>query len=496
MLEASLQPYVRGAIVNYNSPLDRATCIEIGFPATHPVLILSSNYATPMATVQAFVLSSKLNRYYGYRIFINSRNQKYGGKWSVICCREMYTIRKAYLGEIIGFAPPALVDKCLRAYMFEVGASNDMPDYLRNDQMARDFYGAGYSNTPENPDPFMIDREFSRERYYSIGIAAHDRMRFAGETVPADAMIPLRSPQIFTSELQPSITEGVQTTSQFRQQQSIADKPVPPVAETADPVEKGETDEGIQEGDVHASTEVSGADEPGAAVGEAGGSGRPDASGAGAGDGGEAERRDDADGSSGGAAVGSDECGAKPDDVLQSGELCPGGESGSGGYVAPRTNLAWLERKARIEARTMTAMRGSPELDRALMKLGDDNMWRIWICDMTPYSAAKLSGLGTNRGKRLTEYVYNNIQRRKSRIVADIAAHTLSLNDLSMGDRLIFRCFTEDDCHSFNMGLARYEDFCEEMNIPFDQTYIGQLVKNGVIRTKGLRLGRTLTNTD
>ena len=144
----------------------------------------------------------------------------------------------------------------------------------------------------------------------------------------------------------------------------------------------------------------------------------------------------------------------------------------------------------------MTAMRGSAELDRALMKLGDDNMWRIWICDMTPYSAAKLSGLGTNRGKRLTEYVYNNIQRRKSRIVADIAAHTLSLNDLSMGDRLIFRCFTEDDCHSFNMGLARYEDFCEEMNIPFDQTYIGQLVKNGVIRTKGLRLGRTLTNTD
>lgn len=486
MLEASLQPYCRGAIVKYTSPLDRATCIEIGYPATHPVLIVSSNYSTPMATVQAFVLSSKLNRYYGYRIFINSRSQQYGDKWSVICCREMMTIRKNYLGEILGFATPALVDKCLKAYAFEIGLTNEMPDYLKDDRMVRDYYEAGRGNVPDYPDPFMIDREFNRDQFYAVGIATHDRMRMPDVNVNQNERVPVRNVPLFTNHLSPADSARVQMTEPYRQQRLFMKSPA------EDETMKEDQNDVEPQGDVHAPEEECRSDEPSSDVRETGGSGGPDASGEGVGDGGETQRGDDVEGPGSGAAVGTDERRTDPDDVLQSRDLCLRGEPGQGGYVAPRTDLAWLERKARIEARQMTSIRASADLDRAMAKLSDDDMWRIWICDMTPYAAAKIAGIGTNRGKRLTEYVYNNIYRRKSRIVADVTAHTLNLNDLTPGDKLIFRCFSEDDCHSFNMGLSRYEDFCEEFNIPFDQTYIGQLVKNGVIKTKGLRLGHSL----
>ena len=513
MLEASLQPYARGAIVAYTAPLDRKECIDIGFPSSHPVLILDSNYSTPKSTVQCFLLSSKLDSYYGYRIFINSKSHKYGGKWSVICCREMYTIRKNCLGEIIGFATPALVDKCVQGYLFEIGASTEIPDYIRRDRMAYDYYNAGAGNSPARPVQFRMDREFNEDKVYGVGIAAHDRPYDVQQDI-SDPPVSVQSPHLVTQHFDvklndrfagPAYEQQLWMYRQLMHGQAMMETTVEPeqvenlVGDGEEDDDHGGTEQSTETGRLDEPTAESGTDESGADGESAAGHDGADATGAGTGGVGTNEGRVEPELEGGAPAGGTDLVGTDGAGPVQPRDLRPRSSRRSGGYVAPRTNLEWSERKARVETRQVTAMRNSKEFDKCMTVVGDDVMWHVFMDDIQPAALAKLAGISQNRGRRLAEYICNHISRCKSKIVTDLANHTVDLNSIceNMGDRLIFRCFEPEDCKAFQMGLPRYEDYAFDYGIGFENTYIGQLVINGVIRnTVTPKLGWSLVKDD
>ena len=154
-MEAALHPYIQGAIVEYIAPFPRDYCQKHGVLPTHPVMIVSSNMASPSSTIQAMVLTSRVNSYYGYRIYMNSDNNRYQ-KFSVVCTTKIFTIEKSNLRKIIGFVSPSFVRKCLLSYAYELGLTDEVPEYYRNSHLAMEYIESGEANIPKNPEAYQI----------------------------------------------------------------------------------------------------------------------------------------------------------------------------------------------------------------------------------------------------------------------------------------------------------------------------------------------------
>ena len=154
-MEAALHPYIQGAIVEYIAPFPRDYCQKHGVLPTHPVMIVSSNMASPSSTVQAMVLTSRVNSYYGYRIYMNSDNNRYQ-KFSVVCTTKIFTIEKSNLRKIIGFVSPSFVRKCLLSYAYELGLTDEVPEYYKNSHLAMEYIESGEANIPKNPEAYQI----------------------------------------------------------------------------------------------------------------------------------------------------------------------------------------------------------------------------------------------------------------------------------------------------------------------------------------------------
>lgn len=154
-MEAALHPYIQGAIVEYIAPFPRDYCQKHGVLPTHPIMIVSSNMASPSSTVQAMVLTSRVNSYYGYRIYMNSDNNRYQ-KFSVVCTTKIFTIEKSNLRKIIGFVSPGFVRKCLLSYAYELGLTDEVPEYYKNSHLAMEYIESGEANIPKNPEAYQI----------------------------------------------------------------------------------------------------------------------------------------------------------------------------------------------------------------------------------------------------------------------------------------------------------------------------------------------------
>ena len=154
-MEAALHPYIQGSIVEYIAPFPRDYCQKHGVLPTHPIMIVSSNMASPSSTVQAMVLTSRVNSYYGYRIYMNSDNNRYQ-KFSVVCTTKIFTIEKSNLRKIIGFVSPSFVRKCLLSYAYELGLTDEVPEYYKNSHLAMEYIESGEANIPKNPEAYQI----------------------------------------------------------------------------------------------------------------------------------------------------------------------------------------------------------------------------------------------------------------------------------------------------------------------------------------------------
>ena len=174
-MEAALHPYIQGAIVEYIAPFPRDYCQKHGVLPTHPIMIVSSNMASPSSTIQAMVLTSRVNSYYGYRIYMNSDNNRYQ-KFSVVCTTKIFTIEKANLRKIIGFVSPSFVRKCLLSYAYELGLTDEVPEYYKNSHLAMEYIESGEANVPKNPEAYQIPA-LPLGTFSKLNIASDNRIK-------------------------------------------------------------------------------------------------------------------------------------------------------------------------------------------------------------------------------------------------------------------------------------------------------------------------------
>ena len=146
-MDASLMSFTSGAIALYMAPMEKQDCLKYHVLPTHPVLILDENHAAPIYSYNCMVITTKVEKYFGYKIFMNTLDPKWR-RMGVVCPERIYSIPKNCLKEILGFAPANFVKKCKEAFMYTIGMSDKIPDYYLGDPMAMEYLNAGSGNVP------------------------------------------------------------------------------------------------------------------------------------------------------------------------------------------------------------------------------------------------------------------------------------------------------------------------------------------------------------
>lgn len=151
-MEASLMPYCQGAIALYNPPYDEAILSKYNLFGKHPVMIATKHFTETTFEYMCFPITSKIEKFCGYRILLNNTGAgPLAGKMSVIRTDVMQCIDRRHLYSIFGYAPPALVERCLMAYAWHMGLSDEVPEYVTEDLRRMEYYLAGETNVAHNP---------------------------------------------------------------------------------------------------------------------------------------------------------------------------------------------------------------------------------------------------------------------------------------------------------------------------------------------------------
>lgn len=151
-MEASLMPYCQGAIALFNPPYDEVALDKYNLFGKHPVMIATKHFTETTFEYMCFPITSKIEKFCGYRIMINNSSAgPLAGKMSVIRTDVMQCIDRRHLYSIFGYAPPALVEKCLAAYAWHMGISDEAPEYVTEDLRRMEYYLAGEPNVVHNP---------------------------------------------------------------------------------------------------------------------------------------------------------------------------------------------------------------------------------------------------------------------------------------------------------------------------------------------------------
>lgn len=149
-MEAKLMQYTQGMICSYHSVIKKDTPIaeQTGDITAHPVMIVSARpQFIPTSYVQCMMLSTSYENSFGYRIYLNSNSPAYNG-WSVICSTKIFNLPTFRLGECLGFAPPQLVQKCLKGFLFELGLTDEVPEYYANHPVYSEMIRSGEAHIP------------------------------------------------------------------------------------------------------------------------------------------------------------------------------------------------------------------------------------------------------------------------------------------------------------------------------------------------------------
>lgn len=146
-MEASLMPYCQGAIVLYKPSYDADTASKYNLYTMHPVMIATKNFSETTFEYMAFPITSKIEKFCGFRILINSMAAgDMSGKMSVIRTDVMQRVDRRDLYSIFGYAPPGLLEKCLKAFAWHIGLTNEVPEYVTADARRVEYLMAGNPN--------------------------------------------------------------------------------------------------------------------------------------------------------------------------------------------------------------------------------------------------------------------------------------------------------------------------------------------------------------
>ena len=392
-MDASLLPYTSGCIALYTSPLDRKESQRYHILPSHPVLILDVNFGFAPLNYNCMILTTKIDEYFGYKIFINTLDPKYR-RMSLICPDHIYSIHKADLGEILGFAPPSLVEKCKKAFLYQIGMSDEVPEYYKSNDICMQYLTCGEPNAPVDPHG---QRTHDGQTVETLNVVAYD----TPITPTPDGLRKQKPYHVsvddYLHDLPESCTPSVPTTSSVNE--VIAPDPVPEVNDTAS--------EKIED---HAEEEVV--------------------------------------------------------------EQEPSKSAGT---------LSKLQKKD-IEGRVSSKLSVSNTVVDLYNKIGPDMMYKIWMDRATPAQIMKQYGASSRYyGSKTIEYAQNRLLKRKMDLIEGVKEGSINLRFLGDAFILPFRILTQEDAKSIRLGITTYQAYCKYYNIDFEDTYIGELIKNNLL---------------
>lgn len=425
-MEASLHPYIQGAIVEYVAPFDKKVCQRNRILSSHPVMIVSDNLATPSTSVQCMMLTSKVDHYYGYRLYVNSLNTNYR-KFSVVCTTKIFTIEKAHLRAIIGFVSPAFTRKCLMAYLYEIGLTDQIPEYYQKANLAMEYINAGECNVPTEPECFRIPNmpngSFSR-----VNIASDSGMRFAHPN-GMKGVVPrvIVNPNEYDSYYYESMTmdENEDDTDAVERSQK-EHHPEPPMDDPSKTVY--EVDANLNPLD--RSSETNGAN---------------------------------------------DDTSDAVEITVEKGEIVnPKEPRASADAVLNETYKSAIEER---DGRDLELQfKASDKLSSLMENLTEDDRYRIWLYRVSQANLVKEGKANSSYlAKKLMTLSNHLIKKDKEYIINGVLNKTLNLKFLASRYFLAFRCMTLRDIYDIKMGVATYFNYIQLYNYKPDESYIGEL---------------------
>lgn len=478
-MEASLWPYAQGAVVCYTAPFNQDVCHRYGVLPTHPVLILDAVTTAPKRCYQCMVITSKIDRYPGYRLFMNVVNPKYR-KYGVIRCNQIFTIEASRLGHLIGYIPPQLIKKCINAYAFEIGLTDVVPEYYKGDTY-EEWLNAGEANIPDRPDAFtMKDMPDDARKDITVATAYAPRVT-ADPTTLASVRItqPLTINDaqeyhpINSKPQQPRVSMTSEHIAELANAPTLTpvDKRIP-----SDPItvcRDFEDDPGAEDPiDTAEESEDPVIEEVAERVAHAV----------------ETMFDDDGDTEEPELIKKSDELQElrSTEDMMEDARQRDSSNTderlrhiiANQDPIIDRSDskhMLTADEKQRLETRSYPVTKKTPTYEKSLKLLTDEDRYEIWMGRLTPAELAERKIVSKKSALGFVKYVLYEIYSLKEYLVNAICAHDIHLQFLSDKFMVPYRVMTPDDVHDVKMGLAAYESYALSFGISMNDTYIGEL---------------------
>lgn len=419
-MEMSLWPYTAGAIVEYKAPFKKDVCVRYGILPSHLVMIINEVYPGPNYNYQCMMLTSKTDKYYGYRVYINSSKNKYVG-YGTVRTANVFTIESNQLGSIVGFVPKHFVEKCRKAYAYEIGLTDEIPEYYRQDPVVMGWLTGGEPNVPNNPDAFIIeDRKDDPKARFDIKVATAKRPRSTSIMKNAVLQICPKASDTVDANI-PSYTPGITIDSENGATVVAADL------------------DGAVESDakVDASVET----EPVTEATE------------------ETPRN-------------------RVEHTIPDPEERPEPETPA---KEPRKKKRYglpmcQELKDEIESRVPQKITVSDDLKKAFDMMGHQRHYEAVMGRLSPTDLIKLGYAKTQHtAKKLLDYTIWKVYRQKDGMITNVLNKTLNLKFLGNAYYAAYRTMTLSDIHDIKMGVQTYESYLGSYGFKPEESYIGEL---------------------
>lgn len=419
-MEACLQQYIPGAIIEYTAPYPKPICQKLGIPSTRPVLIVGVSPAHPASDVQAMILTTSTD-YYGFRLYMNTLNPK-TRRISVICPNKIYTIERKYLGAILGFITPALLQKCREAYAYEIGLTDKAPSYYTADSICTQYMNAGEVHVPQNPEPFRSHNDMTPKTYLEADIAfdakiitqGKDGARKCGKTF-VELLEPQESP---IEPVKPAVTDNTDGDEKECEEEKSKEE-----EEQREPVEFVITDPADDAPSAQESEDEKVQEEPKIGYG---------------------------------GPVSLADIRAR---------------SSSGKITA--------DLKQAIEGRQYEAITVTASVKEMASKLTDDERYDIFTYRMSTSAVARRLNTTTYMAKKIMTFVNNMIVKTKNDLIEGVLNGSYNLKFIGERQIVAFSLMSLDEIRDIKMGVATYHSYAKLYNLK--RTFISELQVEGLL---------------
>lgn len=142
--DVRVREYGPGMIVWHSCPLEKSEAIKVGAMSARPVLIVGEQRTLGASKYQVMPMTSNVNNF-GIRVLTPNFDNPNSPDWKpgVVLCMEVWTVHRNFLERIIGCVPRKTLEKCIKAYSWVLGLSDEIPDFIQMSEEAMAMLGDG-----------------------------------------------------------------------------------------------------------------------------------------------------------------------------------------------------------------------------------------------------------------------------------------------------------------------------------------------------------------